>query len=128
MCKDIVLLHKHTLHYIISQCEHNLYYLFYGTIGPRWQQIFGAFILTASHNPGGPDEDFGIKFNCENGGPAPESLTNAIFEITKSISSIKFCCDFPTIDTSVLGTSTVPPSEDHERVIVEVCYDHICRF
>ena len=45
----------------------------------------GAFILTASHNPGGPTEDFGIKYNCDNGGPAPESLTDAIYERTKTI-------------------------------------------
>lgn len=45
----------------------------------------GAFILTASHNPGGPTEDFGIKYNCDNGGPAPERLTDAIYERTKTI-------------------------------------------
>lgn len=45
----------------------------------------GGFILSASHNPGGPDEDFGIKFNAANGGPAPESLTNAIYARTLEI-------------------------------------------
>jgi phosphoglucomutase len=41
---------------------------------------FGGVVLSASHNPGGPDEDFGIKFNGKNGGPALESVTDEIFE------------------------------------------------
>ena len=45
----------------------------------------GGIILSASHNPGGPDEDFGIKFNIDAGGPAPESVTDAIFERTQGI-------------------------------------------
>ncbi|KAG8094946.1 hypothetical protein GUJ93_ZPchr0012g20916 [Zizania palustris] len=45
----------------------------------------GAFILTVSHNPGGSTEDFGIKYNMENGGPAPESVTDKIFSNTKTI-------------------------------------------
>ena len=45
----------------------------------------GGIILSASHNPGGPEEDFGIKFNMPNGGPAPESVTEAIFARTRSI-------------------------------------------
>jgi phosphoglucomutase len=49
----------------------------------------GGIILSASHNPGGPDEDFGIKFNVPNGGPAPEGVTEAIFNRTLEISSYK---------------------------------------
>lgn len=45
--------------------------------------------MTASHNPGGPENDFGIKFNCENGGPAPEEVTDRIYEITKTIQEYK---------------------------------------
>ena len=45
----------------------------------------GGIILSASHNPGGPDEDFGIKFNTPNGGPAPEKVTEAIYAATQHI-------------------------------------------
>jgi len=61
----------------------------------------GGIILTASHNPGGPDGDFGVKFNIATGGPAPSKITNAIFEQTKLISEYKICdVDFSSIDFS----------------------------
>ena len=55
----------------------------------RKRKAFGGIILSASHNPGGPHEDFGIKYNADNGGPAPEKLTDAIFERTKTISRLQ---------------------------------------
>lgn len=51
----------------------------------RQYHALGGLILSASHNPGGPEGDFGIKFNISNGGPAPEALTEAIFETSKHI-------------------------------------------
>lgn len=63
----------------------------------RKYQAIGGLILSASHNPGGPDEDFGIKFNGANGGPATESQTDRIFNLTTSIRS--FCkADIETLD------------------------------
>ncbi|GAB6028940.1 Phosphoglucomutase-1 [Chamberlinius hualienensis] len=63
----------------------------------------GGIILTASHNPGGPDGDFGIKFNVKNGGPAPENVTDAIYQYTLSIENYKtvpdLVCDISTIGT-----------------------------
>lgn len=55
----------------------------------RKYQTFGGIILSASHNPGGPDGDFGIKYNASNGGPAPEKTTDAIFANSKQISAYK---------------------------------------
>ena len=51
----------------------------------RKHQAFGGIILSASHNPGGPDGDFGIKYNTGNGGPAPEKITDAIYANTQKI-------------------------------------------
>ncbi len=51
----------------------------------RLNKTDGGIIMSASHNPGGPNEDFGVKFNMPNGGPAPESVTEEIFARTRSI-------------------------------------------
>ena len=55
----------------------------------RKYKAFGGIILSASHNPGGPDGDFGIKYNGGNGGPAPEKITDLIFARTKEIARYK---------------------------------------
>jgi phosphoglucomutase len=47
----------------------------------------------SSHNPGGPDADFGIKFNCSNGGPAPQSITDKIYEHSKKIRHYEICAN-----------------------------------
>lgn len=55
----------------------------------RKYKAFGGIVLSASHNPGGPTEDFGIKYNIGNGGPAPEKITDAIYTNTKTITAYK---------------------------------------
>ncbi|MES9991663.1 MAG: alpha-D-glucose phosphate-specific phosphoglucomutase [Candidatus Thiodiazotropha sp.] len=62
----------------------------------------GGIILSASHNPGGPDEDFGIKFNTPNGGPAAEAVTEAIFQRTKEIRKYQ-TIETPPIDLDTQG-------------------------
>ncbi len=62
----------------------------------------GGIILSASHNPAGPNEDFGIKFNTPNGGPAPEAVTDAIFEQTCRITQYKVILS-DDIDIDMLG-------------------------
>ena len=72
----------------------------------RQRKAFGGIILSASHNPGGPDGDFGIKYNASNGGPAPEKITDAIFAKTKTISAFK-TLDAPDVDLDAVGTTTL---------------------
>jgi phosphoglucomutase len=68
----------------------------------RKNRAFGGVVLSASHNPGGPDGDFGIKYNVGNGGPAPEKVTDAIYERTKTIAHYKIL-ETPEIDLDTLG-------------------------
>ncbi|XP_055696597.1 phosphoglucomutase [Lutzomyia longipalpis] len=71
----------------------------------RANKALGGIVLTASHNPGGPENDFGIKFNCENGGPAPDGVTNKIYQLSTTISSYKIVQDLK-IDLTKIGTNT----------------------
>jgi len=77
----------------------------------RKYQAFGGIVLSASHNPGGPQADFGIKYNISNGGPAPEKVTEAIYDRTKVIDSYKILeAADPNLDqlgVTKLGNMTV---------------------
>lgn len=73
----------------------------------------GGIILSASHNPGGPDGDFGIKYNIANGGPAPEKVTEAMFARTQAISEYRIS-DAADIDLDTLGAVRI------EQMTVEV--------
>ena len=67
---------------------------------------FGGVILSASHNAGGPDGDFGIKFNMSNGGPAPEKITDAIYAYSQTVSSYT-AADCADVDLSQIGTTMI---------------------
>lgn len=76
----------------------------------RKYRAFGGIILSASHNPGGPTEDFGIKYNASNGGPAPEKITDAIFARSKVIDKY-LISDAPDVDLDVPGVKQVEKME-----------------
>jgi phosphoglucomutase len=74
----------------------------------RKHKAIGGLVLSASHNPGGPDGDFGIKFNMSHGGPAPESFTEAVFQKASAITEYKIVDD-ADIDLSRIGSTKVGP-------------------
>ncbi|QNA90242.1 alpha-D-glucose phosphate-specific phosphoglucomutase [Massilia sp. Dwa41.01b] len=70
----------------------------------RKHKAFGGIVLSASHNPGGPDGDFGIKYNIGNGGPAPEKITEAIFAQTQGLTSCRIS-DAPPVNLDDIGST-----------------------
>lgn len=79
----------------------------------RKHRAYGGIVLSASHNPGGPEGDFGIKYNVGNGGPAPEKVTEAVFARTREIKSYRIS-DAAAPDIDRLGTQPL------EGMLVEV--------
>jgi len=79
----------------------------------RLNKADGGFILSASHNPGGIDEDFGVKFNAANGGPAPEQLTEKIFDATTTIENYNIA-DANDVDLTSIGQT------GHGDMLIEI--------
>ncbi|KAJ4826303.1 Phosphoglucomutase-1 [Turnera subulata] len=94
-------------------------------VGADGSKATGAFILTASHNPGGPNEDFGIKYNMENGGPAPEGITDKIYENTKTIKEY-LTSDLPDVDIASTGvTSFSGPEGQFDVEVFDSASDYV---
>lgn len=93
----------------------------------RERKLYGGLIMSASHNPGGPDGDFGIKFNYSSGEPAPERITNKIFGETQAVTELKFG-NIPETDLSEIGmhiygdfeVDIVSATEDYLNVLQRV--------
>lgn len=93
----------------------------------RRRQAFGGVVLSASHNPGGPEGDFGIKYNAGNGGPANESLTEAVYARTHVLQELRIS-DAPDIDIDHLGrlqieqmqVDVIDPVADYAAVMREL--------
>jgi phosphoglucomutase len=85
-------------------------------------QAFGGFICSASHNPGGPDDDFGIKYNCENGGPAPDKINDQTLEWTKKIDEFLICDKMPDL---ALDTPIVHTFGDKTVEVFDCVQDHL---
>jgi phosphoglucomutase len=99
----------------------------------RRREAFGGLVLSASHNAGGIDEDFGIKYNTRNGGPAPESITERVYAETQTISRY-FTIQHPDVDleheASVRVGETevvvIDPLEDYTAVMEELFdFEHL---
>ena len=98
----------------------------------RKHQALGGIILSASHNPGGPDADFGIKYNISNGGPAPEKITEAIYACSRSLSCYRILAaddiDIDRIGRHSLGTmqiEVIDPVADY-AAMMEQLFDFDC--
>ena len=93
----------------------------------RKYQAGGGFILSASHNPGGPDEDFGVKFNTANGGPAPTAFTEPVYELSRQISEYRIV-DAGDIDLDRTGqyslagmqVEIIDPVDDYAGLMEEL--------
>ncbi len=90
----------------------------------RQYKAFGGIVLSASHNPGGPNGDFGIKYNITNGGPAPEKITEAIYARSKVIDSYKILdVDDVNLDKlsvtrlGEMGVEVIDPVEPYARLM-----------
>jgi phosphoglucomutase len=90
----------------------------------RARAALGGIVLSASHNPGGPTEDFGIKYNTGNGGPAPERITEAIYARSRGITEYRIVeapdLDLDSLGTRALGDMTVEivdPVEDYAALM-----------
>ena len=79
---------------------------------------FGGVVLSASHNPGGPEEDFGIKFNGKNGGPSLEDVTEEIFNQSKKITQYTMIEGYTKVDTDTIGETTIKVGESSHVVSV----------
>ncbi len=93
----------------------------------RQYKTDGGIILSASHNPGGPDGDFGIKFNTPNGGPAPESVTNAIYEATQTIKTYKIAntldvdlSELTTLNIGDMSVTVIDPVADYVELMQKI--------
>ena len=93
----------------------------------RKHKAAGGIVLSASHNPGGPDGDFGIKFNINNGGPAPTSFTDAVYEVSKTISQYQIIENediaLDTLHTCSMGEmqiEVIDPVNDYANLMQEL--------
>lgn len=93
----------------------------------RKHRALGGIVLSASHNPGGPEGDFGIKYNIANGGPAPESYTNAFYQRSREVTEFRIA-RIPDLDLARLGThqfgnttvAVIDPVSDYAQLMAEL--------